>query len=166
LRTFGLNRGGWLIRAVTFVSVFLSGALFVLAGLVHAEPEFVQSQANFEKAIRDKSTSLYLIFVTVVNDDSGEVHTECFPAPFLLGAIRKEYDLNYDAGSIEKAIQIAFANPSRVFHFSKQAAIDNVPSFTKDANVFRLRYQEACALVKEGKSVFLSDRGGQVRVDP
>jgi hypothetical protein len=104
--------------------------------------------------------------VTIVNNNSGEAHTECLPAPFLLGAIHKEYDLSYDAGSIEKVIQIALANPSRVFHFSKQAAIDNVPSFTKDAKVFRLRYQEACALVGEGKSVFLSDRSGQVRVDP
>jgi hypothetical protein len=150
LRKFDLNRGGWPIRAVYFVSVFLSGALFVLASIVHAETEFVQSQENFEKAIRDRSTSLYFILATVVNDNTGEAHTECFPASFLLGAIHKEYDLNYDAGSIEKAIQIALANSSRVFHFSKQTSIDNVPSFTKDAKVFRLRYQEACALVTEG----------------
>jgi hypothetical protein len=152
------------IGSIALIAAFSVGVLSIFASGGHAESEFIQSQENFEKAMRDRSTSPHVILVTVVNDNTGEAHTECFPAPFLLGAIHREYDLNYDAGSIEKAMQMVLANSSRTFHFSKQSAIENLPPFREGE--IKARYHEACALVREGKSVFLSDRGGQVRVDP
>jgi hypothetical protein len=152
------------IRSISLTASFFAGVLIVFMSLVHAETEFVQSQLNFEKAIRNTST--YVIIATIVNDSTGEMHTECVSASFLLGAIHKEYDLGYDDPSIEKVIQIVLANPSHVFHFSKEAAIDNIPSFTKHAELFRSQYQDACDLVRQGKSVFLRDRDGGVRVDP
>jgi hypothetical protein len=96
-----------------------------------------------------------------VNDNTGETQTECMPANLLRGAIHREYNLDFDAASIEKVIQIALANSSRVFHFSKQSAIDNIPSKKGMKN-----YQEACPLIKQGKSAYFTDIGWQVRVDP
>jgi hypothetical protein len=148
---------------VLLLAAFLVGEIFIFASRGNAESEFVQSPAHFEKAIRNTSTSTYIVLVTIVNDKTGEALAECMPAPFLRGAIHSQYDLKYDASSAEKAIQIALANPFRVFHFSKQAAIDLVSSFAGD---HRLRYQKACALVRRGQSVFLTDRAGLIRTDP
>jgi hypothetical protein len=148
-------------RPVSLIATFFAVTLIVFASALHAEPEFVQSQANFEKATRNRSTVTYIVFVTVVNDITGEAQTECMSAHLLLGAIHREYNLDYDASSIEKAIQIALANSSRIFHFSKQAAIDNIPSKRQIKD-----YQEACPLVKQGKSTYFTDHGWQVRVDP
>ena len=134
--------------------------------------EFHQSSAIFEKAIRNKSTHSFIVFATIVNDMTGEIHTQCIPAFLLLGAIHREYDLSYDTASIEKAIKIALENPNREFHFSKQAAINNIPlsgneteNHLQDQLQFQLRLKEACALIREGKSVFLADLTGQVSVD-
>ena len=135
------------------------GALCVLTGEGRAENEFVQPQAYFEKAIRDKSTFHYVIFATFVNDNTGESHADCMEGALLVGALLRENGLVNDAKSIEKATEIALANPSRVFHFSKQDAIDNIPFFIKDAERFRSWHRDACILVKQGKSVYLGDRG-------
>jgi hypothetical protein len=159
----GVGRGS--ARFASLIGSFLVGILIV-SGLAHGETEFVQSQANFEKAIRNRSTSIYVIFATIVNDSTGETHAECVAAPFLLGAILKEYALGYDGPSVEKAIQIALANPSHVFRFTNEAALGKLPPFTKNAELFRSRYQQACDLVRQGKSVFLSDIGRRVLVDP
>jgi hypothetical protein len=160
------NDGSTSIGHIFLIANIFACAISVFANEGRAENEFVQSQAHFERAIRNRSTETYVIFATIVNDNTGEAHTECVAAPFLLGAIHREYDLIYDEPSIDRAVQIALANPSHVFHFSKEVAIKNIPSFTKDAEVFRRRFQEACALVRQGRSVFLGDRGGQIRIVP
>jgi hypothetical protein len=140
-----------------FVAAIL--AAFALASNGRAETEFVQPRAHFEKAIRDMSTSNYVIFATFVNDKTGEAHTDCIDGALLVGALVRENDLGHDVESMEKAREIALANPSRVFHFSKQAAIDNIPLFGRYAERFLSRYRDACILVKQGRSVFLGDRG-------
>jgi len=73
---------------------------------------------------------------------------------------------------MEKAVQIALANPSREFHFSKQAAIDNIPLSGKekgdhleDRRQYQRRLQQACVLVRGGNLVFLADITGQISVD-
>jgi hypothetical protein len=148
-------------------TVALVTALFAAAKDGRAESEFIQPQAVFEKAIRNMSTSTYVVFATVVNEKTGEAHTECMPSNLLMGAIHKEYDLDHSVASREKAIQIALQNSHRIFHFSKQAAIDNIPTFDDSSAGKRRRddYQNACPLVREGKSVFFTDRGWQIRVD-
>jgi hypothetical protein len=154
-----------LIRSAAVI-VFFIGALFVSQGRAYAEADFVQSATTFEKAIRNRSTHTYVIFATIVDDRTGEAHSACIPAPLFLGAIHREYDLKYDAPSIEKAIEIALANPTREFHFSKQAAIDNIPLPGKETPThLERRLREACVLVRQGESVFLADITGQVGVD-
>jgi hypothetical protein len=145
-------------------SVFVAAILAVLALASdgRADTEFVQSRENFEKAIRNRSTNTYVVYVTVVNENTGETHTGCLPANLFRGAIHRENDLDYSASSSERAIQIALENSARVFHFSKQAAIDNLPLESNRQQ----RYREACILVKQGKSVFFTDIGFQLRTNP
>jgi hypothetical protein len=165
-----------LIRAIA-ATAFLIGALFVNFGRGYAA-DFFQPSEIFEKAIRNRSTHTYIIFATIINDRTGETHSACIAAPLLRGAIHREFDLKYDAPSMEKVVEIALANQTREFHFSKQAAIDNIP-LPLPENVIdnlplpekeirrhlQLRLREACVLVRQGKSVFLADLTGQVSVD-
>jgi hypothetical protein len=146
--------------------LFVASSAF--AGDGRVEPEFVQPQANFEKAIRNRSTMTYAVFATVVNDRTGEIRTECMAANLLIGAIDREYGLDYGVVSIEKATAIALQTSSRVFRFSKQAAIDNLPTFgdAPSAARWRDKYQKACPLVMQGRSVFFADITGQIGVDP
>jgi hypothetical protein len=164
-RTDGLvNR-----RVAAALTVAIAAAALVApAGDGHAEPEFVQPRAIFEKAVRNTSTQTYVAFATVVNDRTGESRTECMAANLLMGAIHREYDLDYSVSSQEKAIQIALQTSPRVFHFAKQAAIDNLPSLGDgpSAKRWRDKYQKTCPLVREGRSVFLADLTGQVGIDP
>jgi hypothetical protein len=159
-----------LIRATTTIAVILIGIL--CSALGRAEAEFRQSSETFEKAIRNNSTHTYVVLATIVDDLTGESHTQCIAAPFLLGAIHREYDLSHDAASIEKAIRIALANPTHEFHFSKQAAIDNIPlsgketgSHLENQRKYQLRLQEACVLIRQEESVFLADITGKVSID-
>jgi hypothetical protein len=165
-----------LIRAIA-TTAFLIGALFVNFGRGYAA-DFFQPSEIFEKAIRNRSTHAYIIFATIINERTGETRSECIAASLLRGAIHKEYDLKYDAPSIEKAIEIALANQTREFHFSKQAATDNIPLSLPENTIdnlplperearrhLQLRLKEACVLVRQGKSVFLADMTGQVSVD-
>jgi hypothetical protein len=57
---------------------------------------------------------------------------------------------------LEEAQKIALENTSHVFHFSNQAALDNVP----------LRYPQACPAIEQGMSVRIGDRTGQMIVEP
>ena len=84
------------------------------------------------------------------------------PAPALLLAIHRENGLPFDPWSREVARQIAFANNSRAFRFSKPAAIESL-SFTEQK---RSLYAEACVLVKQGKSVFLTEGEAKIRAEP
>jgi hypothetical protein len=120
-----------LIRTAGAITVFLIST-FVDLSRGYAQADFVQPSETFEKAIRNKSMHRFVVYATIVNDVTGEIRTQCIPASLLLGAIHKEYDLSHDAASIEKTIKIALENPTREFHFSKQAAIDNIPLSGKE----------------------------------
>jgi len=137
--------------------------LFTLISLstmtLAAEP--IQSQNDFGIAIRDRSTSPYIVLVTTVDDRTGESRTGCTEAHFLLGAIILEkldgYGKNNSENIIktEKAQQIALENSSHVFHFSRQDALDNLP----------IKYQEACDMIKRGMRVRISDITGTTLVE-
>jgi hypothetical protein len=136
--------------------------LSVLASVGHAENDAVQSEKDFEKALRNSSASSQFVLVTIVNDRTAETRTECMPAPVLLLAIHRENGLPFDPWSREVARQIAFTNTSRVFRFSKQPAIDAL-AFPEQR---RGLHAEACVLVRQGKSVSLTEGGGKIQVEP
>jgi hypothetical protein len=123
-----------------------------------------QSQAAFETAIRDSSTSPYVVLVTVVDGRTGQAGTGCTLAPFLLGAIYIEKwgsPLNKAAAEarprLEEAVHVALTNTSHVFHFSNQAALDNI---------LPLRYQEACSAIEKGSRARISHRTRRVILGP
>jgi hypothetical protein len=121
----------------------------------------IQSQSDFEIAVRDNSTSPYIVLLTVVDDRTGQSRTGCTEANFLLGAIILERLNGYGKKNSEnmvknqRARQIALENTSHVFHFSKQAAIDNLP----------FNFQEACDAIAHGLRARISDIGGVTLIE-
>jgi hypothetical protein len=126
---------------------------------VSADDEFMQPQEIFEKAIR--SPNRYVVYITVVDDNTGETNTGCVLAGLLGGAIHRELGLDNSVSAQQRALRVEPENKSHVFHFSKQAAIDNVPKEIMKQKTFR----DACARVKQRKSVFVADLTGQPFVD-
>jgi len=103
------------------------GFLASMLPLTAQSAEFVQDQSHFEAAIRNESLEPFFVYVTIVDDRSGESRTGCVEGSFLKGAIHKELDLSYDPASIERVAQIALSNSAHVFHFSNPKALNNVP---------------------------------------
>ena len=122
--------------------------LFVLAALAclaaGGGAKAAQDQARYERAISDNSTSPYFVLVTIKDDISRNVFTGCVTANFLKGAIFREIGGDWGpTEDIEKrqavlaamriADEIALKSTNHEFHFSKQAAIDNVRlQYTED----------------------------------
>jgi len=73
------------VRLPSFRSFLVVLSLTLMAGTSAADPR--QSQAAFEAAIRDRSTSPYIVLITVVDDRTGQTGTGCSGANLLLGAI-------------------------------------------------------------------------------
>lgn len=117
-----------------------------------------QSQAAFETAIRDTSTSPYIVLITVVDDRSGQVSTGCNSANLLRGAIYRERRGDADnTVTPEEVERVALDNRSHIFHFSNQAALNNILPF---------RYPEACAGIERGSRARIADITGQVILGP
>jgi hypothetical protein len=133
----------WTAKAAQAGTVVLHvGLLCSLAAPAAAEPAALQAQAQFEAAIRNRSTSPNLILLTVVDDRTGESWTGCTLAPLLLGALLKESESQQPPVSLQTATQIALSNTSHVFHFSKQSALDNLMP------VIDGKYSAACEALK------------------
>jgi hypothetical protein len=143
-------------RSLLLMSLVAAG----LSTTVCAE-EHTQAQADFEVAIRDRSTSHYVVLLTVVDDRNGQSRTGCTEANFLLGAIILEYLGGYGKTNSEnisknqQAQKIALDNRSHEFHFSTQPALDNLP----------FEYEAACDEVVHGHRVRLSDIGRHVIIE-
>jgi hypothetical protein len=142
-----------------FFSFLLTVFSIGMPGESTADP--IQSQSDFEIAIRDNSTSPYIVLLTIVDDRTGESRTGCTEAHFLIGAIILERLDGYGKTRSEnmvkaqKARRIAVENTSHIFHFSKQSAIDNLP----------FKYQEACDAIAHGLRARISDLGGATLIE-
>jgi hypothetical protein len=140
----------------------------------------VQSQRQFEEAIRDQLNSPFFVVVTIVDDRTGLARNTCITANLFRGAIHREYGLAYDRASLEKVTEIALSSPDHVFHFSKQEALDNLPHYSDEelasarktiegldenqlAGPFFRNKAVGCALVERGLSARMGDRGGEIR---
>jgi hypothetical protein len=115
----------------------------------------VQLQDQFEWAINKRSTSPGFVLLTAIDDRTGKSITGCTEAPFLLGAITRETGVSGD-----EARQIALSNTDHVFHFSKQAALDNLAIDSSPA------YQRACSAIRGGSKAQMADITGQIIVTP
>jgi TonB family protein len=134
-----------LVTLATIVSGVIAG------GAVEDSTQPTQKQSQFEWAIRLQSSSPGFIMLTVVDDRTKHATTGCTIAPSLLGAIMREHNLSGDA-----AIRIALSNYDHVYHFSTQAALDNILPLS----------DVACDAIKAGRTARMSDMTGRVRVGP
>jgi hypothetical protein len=139
-------------KAAQALAVVLSVALLLSYSVsrASAEAETLQPQAQFEAAIRNRSTSPNLILLTMVDDRTGDSWTGCTLAPLLLGAILKQQRTI----SVQEAIQIALSNTSHVFHFSRQSALDNLRDMADG------KYSRACGVLKQSGCVQRQDLTG------
>lgn len=106
-------------------------------------------QEMFCKALNNLSTAPNYVVLNIKNIKTGEIKEVCTEAPFLSGAIYKEYGKYPDKIDCKK-------NKERYFEFSKDSALWNInynlyskislDSFSKTINV-----EEIIKLVKSGK---------------
>ena len=141
-------------------STAVRGLLAAMVALCSAHAAVAQqSNASFARAIANHSTSPSYVLITVIDDRSGSRQTVCTMAPFLLGAIQRQYRLPYTPTGEAKIEAIALAGKDHVYHFSRPDALSNLrPNYTPQilAQVqSRLKTVSTPDLVKG-----LSDRGG------
>jgi len=87
------------------------------------------SQSMFHAALANRSTSPDYVLIEVRRSDDQSKRTVCTTASFLLGAIHREYDLDYTEADEKRALEIALKQPERSFIFRKQAAMDNLVDY-------------------------------------
>jgi TonB family protein len=150
------------VRLLSFRNFLAVLSLVLMAGTSAADPR--QSQAAFETAIRDHSTSPYIVLITVVDDRTGWTSTGCSGANLLLGAIYIEQWGHIDGTAAPEARarfaeveRIALENTGHVFHFSNERAL---------ANILPFRYPEACAEIAKGRRARIGDISGGVLLGP
>ena len=114
--------------------------LAIVAASVSANPsEVIQSQASFEAAIGNSSTAPSYVLITVVDDGAKTQRSTCTTANLLLGAIHREYGIEYNARGVVEAKRIALTNQSHIFHFSKAEALKNIPSYFSEDDLKSIR---------------------------
>jgi len=185
----------------------MSLALAVLSCLVHCgEAEAAQDQAHYRLAMTGRSSSPYFVLVTIKDDTTGSAFTGCVVANFLKGAIYRELGGEWDASAddekrkaelalLQKADEIALNSINHEFHFSKPAALANIPAhYTEDElaearNIVQSAGVEtfvsppittdkrsmkrpqwnaalACAIIEKGASARQADITGQIYAEP
>ncbi len=174
--------------------IFLLAIWFALWPLGCESQSFVQDEVHFRKAILINSSSPYFVFIEVIDVRKNDKQSFCIEAPFLLGALHREFNLGYDMFTIKKVIDIALSNADHAFRFSKQEALDNMPvrytqaefdQARKMINMFgvaplmqllsekrkqfgKLQWSPAlaCALSEKGLSARRADITGQIYAEP
>ena len=85
----------------------------------------------YKKALLNESTAPNYILVSVKNENS-EFEIICIEAPFLLGAIHKEFDMADSVNGERKALDFALKNKEMKFSFQNDSATQNIkPRYTK-----------------------------------
>lgn len=100
------------------LAVMLSAC--ALAPAAPAEPQ--QSRDSYTAAVREQSTSPAWVLITLAGDGGQAPGPLCTYGAFLVGAIMRETGMG-----LAQARQLALDNQDHVFHFTKQAALDNLP---------------------------------------
>src|SRR5205814_10222536 len=94
--------------------------LILLAGCVTAAAESRYTDAMYRKTILDDSTSPLYVLFTLHDNMTGAVRTVCTGGNFLLGPIRMEYRLDYDATVMKQAYDIALRQPGHRITFNNR----------------------------------------------
>jgi len=127
-----------------------------------------QPHANFEAAVRDSSTSPYVVLLTAIDDRTGEARTGCTTADLLKGAIwmqtwahSGQQTRAEDKLRSEEVRRILIRNTAHVFHFSDPGALRNTFPFPISE-----RYPQACDAISRGVRVRIADLTGQPIFEP
>jgi hypothetical protein len=96
------------------------------------------------------------VLITVVDGNTGQASTGCTLAPFLLGAIHREYGFAYDMDSIAKAVDIALHSPDHRYVFKKPEALANVRFNEWESS-------QACKIIRSGSPAFMADITGIIQ---
>lgn len=177
-------------------TLFAVAALTCLAGTGGAEA--AQDQQHYRRAISDNSTSPYFVLVTIVDDTTGKAVTGCVSANLLKGAIFLELGGTWgqaDSDLMRRADETALKSIDHKFHFSKEAALANIPLRYTEADLAdaekivqsigvkalelpaadnawrsmgRLQWSAAlaCAIIEQGASARQADATGQFYAEP
>jgi hypothetical protein len=164
------------------------GLLVLAAGSAQAaQTPPLQSQAQWEAAVRNETTNPSYVLVSIVNDHTKDKQTGCTLADFVKGALFHEMGLASNPASFEKVRQRMIASKDHVFHFSDMVSLSNVTFHYTPADLARARaavadYQAAiqsghpgkisdelmhsdalaCALVEQGYQVTNQDQTGLI----
>jgi hypothetical protein len=120
----------------------------------------VQSQASYEEALRNKTTSPSYVLIILAGDSEESKRPLCTYSNFLVGAIMRETGVDRP-----QAEQIALDNREHVFRFTKQDALDNLPRRYSDADLADARALLAPFPVSELQQAF-SSRGKPSPIPP
>lgn len=98
-----------------------------------------QSRASFEAAIRNHSTAPPYVLIIVIDERSKAVRSTCTTVNLLLGAIHREYGLDFDDVGSAKTEEIALSHLDHAFTFSRQEALANIPVWYSAADLAAIR---------------------------
>jgi len=180
-------------------------AIAVLTGLVICGgAKGAQDQEHYRRAITNNSTSPYFVLVTIKDDAADGSFTGCVSANFLKGAIYLELGGKWDSPGddekrkaelalLRKAGEIALNSPDHEFHFSKPAALANIPKEYSEDELIEARKAVqflglktlegngperrslgklerstalACAIIEQGASARRADITSQIFAEP
>jgi hypothetical protein len=77
--------------------------------------------------------------INVIGDRAKTSRSTCATANLLLGAIHREYGIEFDAKGVAEAKGIALASRSHVFHFSEANALENIPWYYTEDDLKSIR---------------------------
>ena len=124
--------------------------------------ENIQSTASYEAAVRDDSTSPGYVMVTIVNANTGAARTTCTTANLLVGAIHRQYGLDYNAEGVRQARELTLAHTDHRFTLSAQAALRNFPESFSPEELDQVRSRFARLSPEELREGFSSKPRGKL----
>jgi hypothetical protein len=115
-------------------ALFIIALAMLVSSCAQPRPVAVESRytsAMFVRALENESPAPDFVLITVVDARDGTSRIICTEAPFLKGALHKEFDIPYDEAGEHRVHQLALETSDRVFRFSKPEALANVrPHYT------------------------------------
>ncbi len=113
---------------LTLLLVYAFGYLLCLSPSQAGDKVF-QPQDQYESAIRTaESTEYPFVLITVINGTTLKSQNICIPSSLLQGAILHEHELPWNNFGRLEAEKIALANTTHTFTFSKEKALNNIPT--------------------------------------
>jgi len=89
----------------------------------------IEKYLNFLAAVKNSSTLSYFTVIKVKDINSGVTKEICTKGNFVVGAIHRELNLDYDRLGLSKAFEYARSKKDRYFEFKNKEALENISFF-------------------------------------